>query len=262
MTPFFRRIRHKLANENQFLKYSRYAIGEILLVVVGILIALQINNWNSNRLNKLKEDKFLINLQRDLNKQLQTINGNIKKEKHIYNSLDSANFNYNKHKKFRAVKEDLVLLSTMNDRYTCIITNPTYTELLSTGNLDLISDMVFKDQLVRYYADLELTTQVIQKNNDYKDNVISSISISIFEIIGGSDPDQIYDGMDSSFKNYESPEHLLEIVKSNISKPENELILLNLLRFRRMSAFLHIRKFEKAKVQTEELLETMNPFMK
>ena len=49
MTPFFRRIRRKLANDNQFLKYSRYAIGEILLVVAGILIALQINNWNENR---------------------------------------------------------------------------------------------------------------------------------------------------------------------------------------------------------------------
>jgi len=46
MTPFFRRIRYKLANDNQFLKYSRYAIGEIALVVFGILIALQINDWN------------------------------------------------------------------------------------------------------------------------------------------------------------------------------------------------------------------------
>jgi len=52
MTPFFRRIRHKLANENQFLRYSRYAIGEIVLVVVGILIALQINTWNEQRKDK------------------------------------------------------------------------------------------------------------------------------------------------------------------------------------------------------------------
>ena len=52
MTPFFRRIRHKLANDNQFLMYSRYAIGEILLVVVGIIIALQINNWNTNRIEE------------------------------------------------------------------------------------------------------------------------------------------------------------------------------------------------------------------
>ena len=48
MLPFFRKIRWRLAQDNQFLKYARYAIGEIVLVVVGILIALQINNWNEH----------------------------------------------------------------------------------------------------------------------------------------------------------------------------------------------------------------------
>ncbi len=57
MIPFFRRIRRKLADNNQLLKYSRYAIGEIVLVVIGILIALQINNWNvkKNQQEKIKE---------------------------------------------------------------------------------------------------------------------------------------------------------------------------------------------------------------
>ena len=57
MIGFLRGIRRKLANENQFVKYSRYAIGEILLVVIGILIALSINNWNdyNNRESRKKE---------------------------------------------------------------------------------------------------------------------------------------------------------------------------------------------------------------
>ena len=55
MINFFRKIRHKLADNNQFLKYSRYAIGEIVLVVVGILIAVQINNWNEARKAELEE---------------------------------------------------------------------------------------------------------------------------------------------------------------------------------------------------------------
>ena len=49
MIGFFRRIRKKLADDNQLLKYSSYAVGEIVLVVIGILIALSINNWNENR---------------------------------------------------------------------------------------------------------------------------------------------------------------------------------------------------------------------
>jgi hypothetical protein len=52
MLPFFRKIRYQLAQDNQLLKYSRYAIGEILLVVVGILLALQINTWNGQRLER------------------------------------------------------------------------------------------------------------------------------------------------------------------------------------------------------------------
>jgi len=49
MINFFRKIRKQLANENKFQKYFKYALGEILLVVIGILIALQANNWNENR---------------------------------------------------------------------------------------------------------------------------------------------------------------------------------------------------------------------
>jgi len=51
MINFFRKIRKKLADDNKPLKYMRYAIGEIVLVVIGILIALSINNWNESRIN-------------------------------------------------------------------------------------------------------------------------------------------------------------------------------------------------------------------
>ena len=50
MIPLFRKIRKKMADDNRPLKYIRYAIGEIILVVIGILIALQINNWNEERI--------------------------------------------------------------------------------------------------------------------------------------------------------------------------------------------------------------------
>jgi len=46
MIPFFRKTRKNLADDNKPMKYMRYAIGEIVLVVIGILFTLQINNWN------------------------------------------------------------------------------------------------------------------------------------------------------------------------------------------------------------------------
>ena len=65
MIKFFRRIRQKLLSENKFSKYLLYAIGEIVLVVLGILIALQINNWNEQRKNGLKEAVLLEQINRD-----------------------------------------------------------------------------------------------------------------------------------------------------------------------------------------------------
>jgi hypothetical protein len=59
MINFFRKIRRKLADDNKPLKYMRYAIGEILLVVIGILIALSINNWNESRKDRIQEKEIL-----------------------------------------------------------------------------------------------------------------------------------------------------------------------------------------------------------
>jgi hypothetical protein len=65
MIKFFRKIRQKMLSENRFITYLIYAIGEIVLVVIGILIALQINNWNENRKLRTQEISHLKNIQED-----------------------------------------------------------------------------------------------------------------------------------------------------------------------------------------------------
>ena len=52
MIKFFRKIRYDLMNQSKTAKYFKYALGEIILVVIGILIALQINNWNQHQQQK------------------------------------------------------------------------------------------------------------------------------------------------------------------------------------------------------------------
>lgn len=59
MIKFFRRFRHALINDSKFSKYLIYAIGEIALVMMSILLALQVNNWNEGRKTKLLEKKLL-----------------------------------------------------------------------------------------------------------------------------------------------------------------------------------------------------------
>ena len=62
-----------MADDNKPMKYARYAIGEILLVVIGILIALQINNLNEDRKEKLQENKILYNLKDEFQENLQNL---------------------------------------------------------------------------------------------------------------------------------------------------------------------------------------------
>ena len=66
MIKFFRKIRQKTLTKNKFGKYLTYAFGEIVLVVIGILIALQINNWNENRKESKREDQLIDVLITDL----------------------------------------------------------------------------------------------------------------------------------------------------------------------------------------------------
>ena len=62
MIKFFRRIRLKLIDEGNLKKYLVYAIGEILLVMIGILLALQVNNWNNIKEENIQAKKVLVAL--------------------------------------------------------------------------------------------------------------------------------------------------------------------------------------------------------
>tara|TARA_R110000744_G_C19356164_1_gene560888 strand:+ start:15 stop:773 length:759 start_codon:yes stop_codon:yes gene_type:complete len=88
MIKFFRKIRQSLLTENKFSKYLIYAIGEIILVVIGILIALQINNWNENLIKSKEEIHILKALKIGLEADLTDLKFN---KKSIQSSIASAN---------------------------------------------------------------------------------------------------------------------------------------------------------------------------
>ena len=74
MIKFFRKIRQQLLVENKTGKYLSYAIGEIVLVVIGILIALQINDWNQHRLNKIEKREILSRLHIEFKANKEVLN--------------------------------------------------------------------------------------------------------------------------------------------------------------------------------------------
>lgn len=77
MIKLFRKIRQRLLTENKFSKYMIYAMGEVLLVVIGILIALQVNNWNEWRKDRVKEKEILVNLVENFELNIEALESDI-----------------------------------------------------------------------------------------------------------------------------------------------------------------------------------------
>ena len=88
MIKLFRNFRQNLLNEGKTSKYFKYAIGEIILVVIGILIALAINNWNEDRKVQKEQSVFLTNIAQDLNEDLTQIDKIIE---HQSDKLETVN---------------------------------------------------------------------------------------------------------------------------------------------------------------------------
>lgn len=89
MLHLFRKLRQRLLTENWVSKYLLYAVGEIMLVVIGILIALQINNWNDDRLQQKAAKTFYQNTRQ----QLLEDRGNIERQI-AYNNKNIDQFHY------------------------------------------------------------------------------------------------------------------------------------------------------------------------
>ena len=96
MIKFFRKIRQNLLMENKTGKYLKYAIGEIVLVVIGILIALQINNWNENLKLETKTQDYYVQLLDDLNNDIASAENTIKEFSNHQNKYNKYISSYDK----------------------------------------------------------------------------------------------------------------------------------------------------------------------
>ncbi len=169
MIKFFRKIRQKLLTENKFSTYLLYAIGEIILVVIGILIALQINNWNEERKQNQLEVVYLNRLHNELKKDIVTFSNEIKRlEK---NNEKIINFsNVLKDKNYSDS-----LLVTITNEYMIFGTiypmfNPstsTFEDLSSTGNLSVISNTEIRDSIVKHYEDYQFVELNFKQDYDW-----------------------------------------------------------------------------------------------
>ena len=147
MIKFFRKIRQRLLTENKFSKYLLYAIGEILLVVVGILIALQINNSNESRKIRNQEVHYLKNLKTDLILNITELDEYIT----VRNlRIESANkvLEYFEGKPLIDLNDIAFHTTNIYIWQKFSQQDNTFQELVNSGNLALISNDTIKNELL------------------------------------------------------------------------------------------------------------------
>ncbi len=165
MIKFFRKIRQNLVMQNKISKYFKYAIGEIILVMIGILLALQVNDWNDKRILKSKEQIYLKQIKISLQNDLERI-----KEVKVFNAKKVASINAtfivleqsNPEKYIPAI---VIYMNELNEFDVFKPNAIAFENMIASENINLITNMELRNNLSLYYQrrNLNITQERVKE---------------------------------------------------------------------------------------------------
>ena len=159
MIKFFRKIRFELMNKNKTTKYFKYAIGEIVLVIIGILIALQINNWNEYGKSVYQTNNYLIALNTEIETNINAL------EFYMKTAHRDIKENAKTHRLLNIpeAKEysDSVLRYSMETRpiYKATLATSTFNDLINSGILENLNDVALKNDILSIIPNIEIVNE-------------------------------------------------------------------------------------------------------
>ncbi len=168
MIKFFRNIRQKLINQGKTTNYLKYAIGEIVLVVIGILIALEVNSWNQKRLDRQEEKEILISLKEDFRNAIEEFETlNLIRSDLILTTKEIFKLSPDSVDNYREFYLDSLFSKTLS--------GPTFNNnfgslnvLLTSGKIDLILNHHLKEILIGWPGDVaDMIEDEVNQNELY-----------------------------------------------------------------------------------------------
>ncbi len=211
--------------KNKTGKYFKYAIGEIILVVIGILIALQINNWNENRKSQKEEVFILSKLQSDINSDINSIKQRIEQ-----NEGQIANYIYCLEvlgrKKEVTKKEFLSKFGSILGIQFFDQNTSTFSNLISSGKLELISNKTLSESIVKYYTGDYKGWDTGMR--DYTRNIIAPYLIKFDHIPQRDETEGINYEYDVTF--YRADLTSFDMKPKTIEDYRKDLFIINILR--------------------------------
>lgn len=186
MITLLRKIRQRLIRENRITSYSLYALGEIALVVIGILIALQINNWNENRKAKLTEQKYLLGLKEEFQANLGELDRFIKDNKGLMQgAINFLEFTGPEAQQISIKQLGILTRDVLMNSVEYEPSPGVLDDLISSGNLSKLGSDQLRTQISLWQAWLKRVKKQEETINEYKIRIKD-------RIIEGGNPRKIF----------------------------------------------------------------------
>ncbi|NND51013.1 MAG: hypothetical protein HKN54_01320 [Flavobacteriaceae bacterium] len=182
MIKFFRKIRYDLMSLGKTSKYLKYALGEIILVVIGILIALQINNWNIANKDKKKEAVYLSKIESNLEDDIALYKSIMSQDSTMLDQLNilMRSLTDESETEILKIRRNIPFLMTTQ---SFTPNKTTFDNMISSGQVEIITNDSLVEQLFLYYREVNLLNNGIDKALlDYSRNTFGPFILSYGDI--------------------------------------------------------------------------------
>ena len=227
MIKFFRKIRQRLLTEYKFSRYLLYAIGEVILVVIGILIALSINNWNQDRQTKTLEKILLNELKENLTRDLEVMTGNMDFHNEIITSSELI---------INVLDKKIPYSDTIDNHFSRILlvplffpTSSAYKRITSNGTHIISNDSLRFEIIDLYDNNYSWLKQWVDSERDKQNKDIRElyrVKFSKLRYFGKTNPVDVNKLLqDQEYKNYVYQQ--IEMTKYTITLYRSRIYMVN-----------------------------------
>lgn len=242
MIKFFRKIRQNMIKENRTSKYLLYAIGEIVLVVIGILIALSINNWNSSRKDTIKAQSYYKSIKRDL------VNDTLLIGEMISENRSFVNYNNNLRNRVHsnnATIDTIIAIAqyefVTNSATILDFNNNTFETLISSGDFSILNPST-KDALLILDSEQKKTIE----------------SISFLRNVYANKLGRYSDSYPVPVRNKKEKTSLEKSIWQQLDKQDFTSRFVSILDLSSFMSFNNIEGLKALKIHTTDILENIN----
>jgi hypothetical protein len=248
------------------MNYLLYALGEVTLIVVGILVAIQVDAWRESENNKKRVANYFALMENDLSDQLAEIDAQVKSELEILRDAEKLIRAYGRDKRFVADADFSAALGNINNWRTFIKIDPTFEQLLVTGEVGLIENELIKKNIFSYYHQLRKVEAVVTENHQYVQSSFSpfvlrnsvhnlpNFQANLYKKI--VDLGYVPANIDQLLSDQSNDNSFVQI---NTDRPDVKLELFNSIKFRYRIAAVHLSYLENLREDTRELAKSLKP---